>query len=234
MARPPKVSPQPVARAHQTIYPVVTPNVRPVFLASLVSLALVGGIAFFLARPVLKQEPPTPRASPQASRNSARSHQQAMPNSGARAELEVEPSPKRDSKPHKGAKKKSHRSRKPNVYKIAKLLKPALKKCTPRDLMGRGHPVWYSMSVSLSVGKGKIRAKKVTVKPTDTDPEKIHFKKDYDRVVTSADLNERVTRMTACLKSSIGKFEIPADSEQKSASGSIKYSMGRDGVPYGI
>jgi hypothetical protein len=195
--------------------------------------------AFFVARPVANQDQQTAStsmASGQADNYKSSSPLEAIPNGVPRAEAEeLTPAPKHSSKSKaKGAKKKSNRNRKADVYKISKLLKPILKKCTPRDFMAPGHPVWYSMTVSLSVGNGKIRAKKVTVKPTHTDPEKVNFRNDYERVVTAADLDARVTRMTACLKSSIGKFQIPADSEQKNASGSVKYSMGHDGVPYGI
>jgi|GEM_PF-4108778 len=51
---------------------------------------------------------------------------------------------------------KKHRARKPNVYELARIIKPAIKGCYPRDI-GGNHPVYYSPTMTFTVAGGRFK-----------------------------------------------------------------------------
>lgn len=219
-------TPQPVTGTR----PQVTPTIRPAAVAILASLLVFvfgGGIALLLkARSCVSSvswESSAPRSQPQA--NSPTAHPQA-PTTRA-------PTSEGHSQKAKKAKKRK-RTRKPDGYKIAKIIKPDLSGCAPRDIMSPRFPVRYTPTVTVTVKSGKFARVSVTVKTSKHDISKLHFTGDRTREVSQSDLDERRKRVARCIKSNIAKRKIPSDSSQRRTAGKVRMSFSHDGVPYGV
>ena len=222
--------------------PEVIPHVRPAIVLSLIGLVSTAGIGM-AALMVRRAGAPPQQEAEVAYGTDSEVQARALLGGGEGASAQVPgqhakgsqatpgPSPQRPKKKGKSAVK---HGKKPDVYKIAKLVKPVLVGCTPGDLIASRHPVWYSSTLTLKVRDGGLQVQSMKVKPTDTDPAKIHFRGDYKREVTQADLDRPIRKFTACTKKGVGKIKIPASSGQRNASGKIRFSMGHDGVAYGV
>lgn len=211
--------------------PQVTPHVRKGALGAIAAAILTlggAGVSIVASTQTQMNASPPPKIAPHG-----KAAPSATPTGGDKARRQSH-TDQITPKKAEAKKKKKKRRRKPKGYEIARIIKPAQKGCAPRDIMAPGHPLWYSPTITLTVKDGRFHKIRVKVKTSNQDLDKLWFSGDRTREVTQADVDERTSRVARCIKKKIAGIKIPAKSSQRRASGKVRFTLSRDGVPYGV